>query len=67
MHKRDTLLYKHFCKTIASNEELNEEKIIIEFKKSLEYLLVKLTNEWYRLNKQEQRIIISLVENHLKE
>ena len=47
--------------------ELNEEKIISEFKKSLDYLIFKLTNEWYKLNKQEQRIIASLVESHLEE
>ena len=51
---------------MPSNEALDEEKIIVEFKKSLEYLLVNLTNEWYRLNKQEQRIIASLVEKPLR-
>lgn len=55
-----------FARLLPPNEELNEEKIIVEFKKSLEYLLVNLTNEWYRLNKQEQRIIASLVEKPLR-
>lgn len=55
-----------FARLLPSNEALDEEKIIVEFKKSLEYLLVNLTNEWYRLNKQEQRIIASLVEKPLR-
>lgn len=55
-----------FARLLPPNEELNEEKIIVEFKKSLEYLLVNLTNEWYKLNKQEQRIIASLVEKPLR-
>lgn len=55
-----------FARLLPPNEELNEEKIISEFKKSLEYLLIKLTNEWYKLNKQEQRIITTLVEKPLR-
>ena len=55
-----------FARLLPPNEELNEEKIITEFKKSLEYLLIHLTNEWYKLNKQEQRIITALVEKPLK-
>jgi GTPase SAR1 family protein len=55
-----------FARLLPPNEELNEEKIIQEFKKSLEYLLIKLTNEWYKLNKQGQRIITSLVEKPLR-
>lgn len=55
-----------FARLLPPNEELNEEKVISEFKKSLEYLLINLTNEWYRLNKQEQRIITSLVEKPLR-
>jgi DNA-binding MarR family transcriptional regulator len=45
---------------------LNEEKIIYEFKKTLPYLLIHLTNEWYKLNNQEKRIITALVEKPLK-
>ncbi len=55
-----------FARLLPPNEELNEEKIISEFKKSLDYLLIKLTNEWYKLNKQEQRIITALVEKPLR-
>ena len=55
-----------FARFLPPNEELNEEKIISEFKKSLPYLLVHLTNEWYKLTKQEQRIIASLVEKPLR-
>ena len=55
-----------FARLLPPNEELNEEKIISEFKKSLPYLLVHLTNEWYKLNNQEQRIIAALVEKPLK-
>ena len=55
-----------FARLLPPNEELNDEKIISEFKKSLEYLIVNLTNEWYKLNKQEQRIIAALVEKPLK-
>ncbi|MGN0105425.1 AAA family ATPase [Methanobrevibacter ruminantium] len=55
-----------FARLLPPNEELNEEKIISEFKKSLPYLLVHLTNEWYKLTKQEQRIIVALVEEPLR-
>ena len=55
-----------FARLLPPNEELDEEKIIQEFKKSLEYLLIKLTNEWYKLNKQEQKIITTLVEKPLR-
>jgi len=56
----------NFARLLPPNEELNEEKIILEFKKSLPYLLVHLTNEWYKLTKQEQRIIVALVEKPLR-
>lgn len=55
-----------FARLLPPNEELDEEKIISEFKKSLPYLLVHLTNEWYKLTKQEQRIIVALVEEPLR-
>jgi len=55
-----------FARLLPPNEELNEEKIISEFKKSLPYLLIHLTNEWYKLTKQEQRIIVALVEKPLR-
>ena len=55
-----------FARLLMPNEELNEEKIISEFKKTLPYLLFHLTNEWYKLNNQEQRIIAALVEKPLK-
>lgn len=55
-----------FARLLPPNEELDEEKIIQEFKKSLEYLLIKLTNEWYKLNRQEQLIITALVEKPLR-
>lgn len=54
-----------FARLLPPNEELDEEKIIIEFKKSLPYLLIHLTNEWYKLNKQEKRIITSLMDKPL--
>ena len=53
-----------FARLLPPNEELNEEKIISEFEKSLHYLLINLTNEWYKLTKQEQRIIVLLLKNH---
>ena len=56
----------NFARLLPPNEELNKEKIILEFKKSLPYLLVHLTNEWYKLTKQEQRIIVALVEKPLR-
>jgi len=55
-----------FARLLPPNEELDEEKIIYEFKKSLPYLLIHLTNEWYKLSHQEQRILTSLVEKPLK-
>ncbi|RAP43981.1 MAG: ATPase [Methanosphaera sp. rholeuAM6] len=55
-----------FARLLPPNEELGEEKIISEFKKSLPYLLVHLTNEWCKLTKQEQRIIVALVEKPLR-
>lgn len=55
-----------FARLLSPNEELNEEKIISEFKKSLPYLLIHLTKEWYKLTKQEQRIIVALVEKPLR-
>ena len=55
-----------FARLLPPNEELNEEKIVLEFEKSLHYLVVHLTNEWYKLNNQEQRIITSLVEKPLR-
>ncbi len=55
-----------FARLLPPNEELNENKIISEFKKSLPYLLIHLTNEWYKLNKQEQKIITALVEKPLR-
>ena len=55
-----------FARLLPPNEELNEDKIISEFRKSLPYLLIYLTNEWYKLNNQEKRIITSLIEKPLK-
>lgn len=55
-----------FARLLPPNEELNADKIITEFEKTLPYLAVNLTNEWYKLTNQEQRIITSLVERPLK-
>lgn len=55
-----------FARLLPPNEKLNEEKIISEFKKALPYLSVHLTNEWYKLNSQEKRIITAIVEKPLK-
>lgn len=55
-----------FARLLPPNEELNEDKIISEFRKSLPYLLIHLTNEWYKLNNQEKRIITTLIEKPLK-
>ena len=55
-----------FARLLPYDEELNDDIIISEFEKSLPYLLVHLTNEWYKLNKQEKRIIAALVEKPLK-
>ena len=55
-----------FARLLPPNEELNEDKVISEFKKSLPYLLIHLTNEWYKLKKQEQRIITTLIDKPLR-
>ena len=55
-----------FARLLPPNEELNEDKIIIEFRKTLPYLLIHLTNEWYKLTNQEQRIITTLIETPLQ-
>lgn len=55
-----------FARLLPPHEELNENRINTEFKKSLPYLLIHLTNEWYKLNKQEQKIITSLIEKPLR-
>ena len=44
-----------FARLLPQNEELNEDKIISEFRKSLPYLLIHLTNEWYKLNNQGKK------------
>ena len=54
-----------FARLLPPNEELNEDKIIIEFRKTLPYLLIHLTNEWYKLTNQEQKIITTLIETPL--
>lgn len=48
-----------FARLLPPTEELNERKVISEFEKTLPYLLTHLTNEWYKLNKQEKRIEIA--------
>ena len=55
-----------FARLLPPNEELNEDKIIIEFRKTLPYLLIHLTNEWYKLTNQEQKIITTLIETPLQ-
>ena len=55
-----------FARLLPPNEELNENRIINEFRKTLPYLLIHLTNEWYKLSKQEQRIVTSLIEKPLR-
>lgn len=55
-----------FARLLPPNEELNEERVILEFKKVLPYLLVHLTNEWYKLSNQEKRIVAAIVEKPLK-
>ncbi len=55
-----------FARLLPPFEQLNEEKITTEFKKSLPYLLIHLTNEWYKLTHQEQRIITALVDKPLR-
>lgn len=55
-----------FARLLPPDEELNEKKIINEFKKALPYLLIHLTNEWFKLNKQEQKIILVLMDKSLK-
>lgn len=64
--KRIPYYINSFARLLPPNEELNEDKIISEFRKSLPYLLIHLTNEWYKLNNQEKRIITSLIEKPLK-
>ena len=55
-----------FARLLPPNEELNEDKIINEFRKTLPYLVIHLTNEWYKLTNQEQRIITTLIETPLQ-
>lgn len=55
-----------FARLLPPNVRLDEEKVVEEFGKALHYLVVHLTNEWYKLSKQEQRIIMALVENPLR-
>ncbi len=55
-----------FARLLPPNEELNEDRIILEFKKTLPYLLIHLTNEWYKLTNQEQKIITTLIETPLQ-
>lgn len=55
-----------FARLLPPNVRLDEEKVVEEFGKALPYLVVHLTNEWYKLSKQEQRIIMALVENPLR-
>lgn len=64
--KRIPYYINSFARLLPPNEELNEDKIISEFRKTLLYLLIHLTNEWYKLTKQEQRIITALIEKPLK-
>lgn len=58
-----SILLQDYCPPF---EQLNEEKITTEFKKSLPYLLIHLTNEWYKLTHQEQRIITALIDKPLR-
>lgn len=55
-----------FARLLPPFEQLDEERIVSEFKKSLPYLLIHLTNEWYKLTAQEQRIITALVDKPLR-
>lgn len=55
-----------FARLLPPNIELNEDVVISEFYKALPYLVIHLTNEWYKLNNQEQRIITALVEGPLR-
>lgn len=55
-----------FARLLPPNVELNEENVICEFNKVLPYLVIHLTNEWYKLNSQEQRIVTALVEKPLR-
>ena len=55
-----------FARLLPPYEELNEKRVINEFKKAIPFLLIHLTNEWYKLTKQEQKIITALVEKPLK-
>ena len=52
-----------FARLLPPCEKLDENKIKYEFEKSLPFLLVDLTNEWNRLNKQEQNILKHLLMN----
>ena len=55
-----------FARLLPPNIELNEEKVNSEFDKSLPYLVIHLSSEWYKLSNQEQRIVIALIEGPLK-
>lgn len=55
-----------FARLLPPYEKLDENKIKYEFGKSLPFLLVDLTNEWNRLNKQEQNILKTLIDEPLR-
>ena len=55
-----------FAKLLPENVELDEDKIINFFKKSLPLLATHFTITWGRLTLNEQKIIVSLLDNPLK-
>lgn len=55
-----------FARLLPPCEKLDENKIKYEFEKSLPFLLVHLTNEWNRLNKQEKNILKTLIDKPLR-
>ena len=55
-----------FARLLPPCEKLDENKIKYEFGKSLPLLLVHLTNEWNRLNKQEKSILKTLIDKPLR-
>ena len=55
-----------FAKLLPEDEELDKEKIVTIFKKSLPLLASHFTITWGRLNLKEQKIIVSLLDKPLK-
>ena len=55
-----------FARFLSPEDILNKNNVITEFKNILPFLVIHLTNIWYKLTKQEQKIITTLIEKPLR-